>query len=567
MVLQASTAAGRGASSIAGVHLYDTLGSAKRLWVRGRLLVPLGDRPTGAFTHSARQGGWWNLWGKPSSSSHPPPSLHIHTQVSGVDLQADVPLRPDGYFEASFEAELPPARRGWRVARHQITVRSHAEQEHALRACNVVLPVPGAASVGLIVVLPLKFTYDAGSVQRFAESPQARRLSELLHALHEEHGAEQPIYYLACVPIAEQHRQPELALAATSLSWPSGPIVLVPTQRSEAAGALAVGIDRLRWLFAKQVPFVVLNQEPIAEQRLREEVKGQVDRAAVSHYAGITEDLRTLRINGEQRTLLPVQWSVRPTRKRCLPRHPVVFCHGMLAMTMLRMQVPEEANYFSHLRPFLRERGIEALYPSVEPTGGVAARAEQLRDLIRRWTNEPINLIAHSMGGLDARFLITHLGMANRVASLTTIASPHHGTTVADWFCLNYRQRVPLLLALEALGINVDGFRDCCTDACRAFNERTPNVASVRYFSYTAAAPLSRVSPLLRRSWNILTPTEGANDGLVSVRSAAWGEVIGTLTVDHFAQTPDGLFVRPGENFDAINFYTHLLEDLAHRGL
>ncbi len=546
--------------SITGVHLYDALGSAKRLWVRGRLIVP--PESTGALVRPAHSRGWWNRWGKTIPPSSLPPSLQIHTQVGGVDLQAEAPLRSDGYFDISFEAELPPARRGWRMARHQITVA-----EQTLRACNVVLPVPGTGGAGLIVVLPLKFTYDADGIQRFPESALARRLTELLRALHDEHGAEQPIYYLGCGPIEERHRQPELALATTSLGWPSGPIVLMPALRNEAVTALAAGIDRLRWLFAKQLKFVVINQEPAAEALLGQEVKGKVDRAAVSHYAGTTEDLRTLRINGERRTPLPVRWLARPTRQRCVPRHPVVFCHGMLAMTMLRMQVPEEANYFTHLRPFLRERGIEALYPSVEPTGGVAARAEQLRDLIRHWTDEPINLIAHSMGGLDARFLITHLGMADRVASLTTIAAPHHGTTIADWFCLNFRQRVPLLLTLEAFGINVDGFRDCRTDVCRTFNERTPNVPGVRYFSYTASVPSSRVSPLLRRAWNILTPAEGANDGLVSVRSAVWGQVLGTLSVDHFAQTPDGLFVRPGETFDAVNFYSHLIEDLAHRGL
>lgn len=546
--------------SISDVHMYDTLGSAKRLWVRGRLIFPL--EPS-----AASQRGWWNRWGKTVLPSPLPPSLHIHTQVGGVDLQAEAPLRPDGYFEVSFEKELPPARRGWRMARHRLTVPSHAERGNEMRACNVVLPVPGAAGTGLIVVLPLKFTYDADGVPRFTESALARRLTELLRALHDEHGTEQPIYYLGCVPIDDRHRQPELALAATSLGWPSGPIVLMPSRRDDAADALADGTDRLRWLFAKQLEFVVINREPAAETRLREAVKEQADRAAINHYAGAAEDLRTLRINGEHRRPLPVRWFARPTRLRCVPRHPLVFCHGMLAMTMLRMQIPEDTNYFSHLQPFLRERGIEALYPNVEPTGGVAARGEQLRDRIRHWTDEPVNLIAHSMGGLDARYLIAQLGMADRVASLTTIATPHHGTAVADWFCLNFRQRVPLLLTLEAFGIDVDGFRDCRTDACREFNERTADAPGVRYFSYTAEVPSSRVSPLLRRAWNILTPAEGANDGLVSVRSARWGEVLGCLPVDHFAQTPDGLFVRPGENFDALNFYSRLIEDLAHRGL
>ncbi|MHB1422444.1 MAG: esterase/lipase family protein [Gemmataceae bacterium] len=564
MTPQEFTAARPTTPAITDVYMYDTLGSSNRLWVRGRLVLPLESS-------AAPQRGWWNRRGKTPSLPPLPASVHILTQVGGMDLQTSVPLRSDGYLEASFETRLPPARRGWRMARHQITVPSLVESakfaEQTLRACNVVLPIPAASSIGLIVVLPLEFTYEAEGVQCLTESTLARRLTELLRALHDEYGAEQPIYYLCGVPIEDRHRQPELALAATTLGWPSGPIVLVPTPRADAAGALAAGIDRLRWLFAKQLEFVVINREPSVEPRLREAMKEQTDRAAVSHYAGATADLRTLRINGEQRKPLPARWSARPTRQRCVPRHPVVFCHGMLAMTMLRMRMPEDTNYFSLLRPFLHERGIDALYPNVAPTGGVVARAEQLRDLIRHWTDEPINLIAHSMGGLDARYLIAHLGMANRVASLTTITTPHHGTTIADWFCLNFRHRVPLLLTLEALGFDVDGFRDCCIPVCKTFNERTPNVSGVRYFSYTASVPSSRVSPLLRRAWNILTPAEGPNDGLVSVRSARWGEVIGSLSVDHFAQTPDGLFTRPGENFDAVNFYARLIEDLAHRGL
>jgi triacylglycerol lipase len=546
-----TTAVKENLTTLVEVQTYDTLASASRLWVRGRVVGPLQPQP-------APQRGWWK---RRDEAPRLPPSLQIHTHVGGVEFQAEVPLRDDGYFEAQFEGELPPARRGWRMARHQIIVG-----EQTLRACNVVLATPASRVSGLLVVLPLDFTYDSESVHRLSESSHARRLTELLRALHNEHGDEQPVYYLACVPIEETTRQAELALAATALGWPSGPVVPLPSSRSNAAEALAAGLERLRWLFSGQFDFSVINREPAAENLLREAVKEQADRAAISHYAGSAEDLRTLRINGERRIALPARWTARPTRLRCVPRHPVVFCHGMLAMTMLRMQIPEDTNYYYHLRPFLHERGIDALYPNVEPTGGVAERAEQLRDLIRHWTDEKINIVAHSMGGLDARQLITHLGLADRVASLTTVAAPHRGTTVADWFCLNFRQRVPLLLTLEAFGINVDGFRDCRTEACRLFNERTPDAPGVRYFSYTASVPSSRVSPLLRRAWNILSPVEGENDGLVSVRSARWGEVLGHLSVDHFAQTPDGLFVHPGEHFDAVNFYTHLIEDLAHRG-
>jgi triacylglycerol lipase len=543
------------ALTVADVQMHDTLASANRLWVRGRLVVPPSTAPIA-------KRNWWNHWGRNAGAPLMLPTAHVHTQVGSASLEADAPVDPDGQFEVSFESELPPARRGWRMARHQITVA-----DQTLRACNVVLTAPVESGMGLVVVLPLEFTYEPEGAERLTQSALAARMTELLRALEEEHGAGRPIYYLGCVPADSHNLQPELALAATALGWPSGPFVLFPGPRAGAAGTLAHGLDRLRWLFADRLDFVVINREPAAESALSAAVQEQPDRASVSHYAGASEDLRTLRINGEKRTLPSARWVPRPTRSRSVPRHPVVFCHGMLAMTMLRMQIPEDTNYFSHLRPFLRERGIEALYPNVEPTGGVVERAEQLRDLIRHWTSEPINLVAHSMGGLDARYLIAHLGMADKVASLTTISTPHHGTAVADWFCLNFRQRVPLLLTLEAFGINVAGFRDCRTDICREFNERTPDAPGVRYYSYTAAVPSSRVSPLLRRAWNILTAAEGANDGLVSVRSARWGEVLGMLSVDHFAQTPDGLFVRPGENFDALNFYSRLIEDLAHRGL
>jgi triacylglycerol lipase len=170
-------------------------------------------------------------------------------------------------------------------------------------------------------------------------------------------------------------------------------------------------------------------------------------------------------------------------------------------------------------------------------------------------------------GGLDARHMITRLGMANRVSSLTTISTPHRGTYLADWFLANYRRRVPLLLGLEAVGINVDGFRDCQPSVCRAFNATTPDMPGVQYFSYAGVVPHGKVAPMLRRAWALLSQVEGANDGLVSAMSAPWGEFLGTIHADHFAQTPDGLFVHEGESFDSIGFFTRVVEDLARRGL
>jgi triacylglycerol lipase len=238
----------------------------------------------------------------------------------------------------------------------------------------------------------------------------------------------------------------------------------------------------------------------------------------------------------------------------------------MLAFSTIKMQVPENLNSFNSLAQCLRDRGFRALFPQVAATSGIVERAKQLREQILRWTDQPVNLIAHSMGGLDARYMITHLGMADRVRSLTTIATPHRGSFMADWFIANYRNRVPLLLALEAFGVNVDGFRDCRPAVCQAFNETTPNAPNVAYFSYGASVPQARVTPFLRRAWTVLTPVEGPNDGMVSVASARWGEYLATIAADHFAQTPDAMFLRPGEDFDSPGFCSRVIEELVRRG-
>jgi triacylglycerol lipase len=348
------------------------------------------------------------------------------------------------------------------------------------------------------------------------------------------------------------------------MGWPHGQVVGMPAATADV-GAQFTGLDRLRWLCAGALPLTVINMEPAADLALRA-LSSVEDRAEVIRRLHPGDDPWTLLGDRPAGSSGRLELAVRPSRAVRVTRHPVVFCHGMLAMSTMHMQVPEDANYFSALRPLLKERGFRALYPRVSPTGGIVARAHELREQIRRWTDEPVNIIAHSMGGLDARYLITNLGMGSQVRTLTTIATSHRGTWLADWFVANYRNHVPVLRAMEMMGIDVDGFRDCQPAAVAAFNAQTPDVPGVTYYSYGAAVQAGRISPMLRRPWALLTPVEGPNDGMVSVASARWGEYLGTIAADHFAQTPDGAFVRPGEDFDSLGFCMKVVEELAYRG-
>jgi triacylglycerol lipase len=538
------------------VRFEDSLAAGGRVWVRGRLVGRA--EPTNGTTDGKP---WWKWW---QSREGPPPALpplHLETRIGGTTRATEVPLGTDGRFEAQLAIHLPHSRRGWRVARNRVTVGGDSWE-----ACNVVLSPPAEAAAALIVLLPLEFTRAPEGCHPVRTPTWASRLPELVRRLQPRGGSGNPVYYLACVPPTGLDRQPQLGLAITSLGCPPGHLLLLAEEPAGPAATFAAAIERLRWLFAGTLDLVLVNLEPTATDLpvgLREPAE---DWAVVRRLIQLDHEARKHFDNGPPKQGRRRVAGPRPVRAALLPRHPVVFCHGMLAFSMLKMQMPEDANCFAVLRDFLTHRGFRVLFPQVLPTGGVIERAQSLREQILRWTDEPINLIAHSMGGLDARYLITHLGMADRVQTLTTVCTPHRGTYLAEWFLANYRQRVPLLLALEAFGVNVNGFFDCRIEACREFNARTPDHPAVRYFSYGGEVSPARISPVLRRAWNILTPVEGPNDGMVSVASARWGEYLGTVHADHFAQTPDAVFLRPGETFNALEFYSRMVEDLARRG-
>ncbi|NJK32764.1 MAG: hypothetical protein HC927_10340 [Deltaproteobacteria bacterium] len=92
------------------------------------------------------------------------------------------------------------------------------------------------------------------------------------------------------------------------------------------------------------------------------------------------------------------------------------------------------------------------------------------------------------------------------------------------------------------------------------FNPAHPDDPQVRYWSWTGETCLTLLScddavdlPLLA-GYEILDVLAGANDGLVTVESAKWGEFLGVVPADHFDEIGQvgGL---TGPNFDHVQFY------------
>src|SRR4051794_25739672 len=160
---------------------------------------------------------------------------------------------------------------------------------------------------------------------------------------------------------------------------------------------------------------------------------------------------------------------------------PVVMVHGLLGYDEYRIGRWVVADYFKGVPTFLRSAGNPVLVPRLSMTAGVLTRAEQLRRFIAtQLSGESFHIIAHSLGGLDARHLITHLGMADRVLTLTTIGTPHRGSPCAD---LGVRALGGTRALWDVLRLPYQAYIDLTTTACRTFNERTPDSPRVSYFS------------------------------------------------------------------------------------
>jgi triacylglycerol lipase len=215
-------------------------------------------------------------------------------------------------------------------------------------------------------------------------------------------------------------------------------------------------------------------------------------------------------------------------------RSPLVLVHGLFGFDKLGVGPWTLANYFPGIPELLRAAGNTVLVPGLSPTGAVADRAAQLKAFLgRQMPHEPVHLFAHSMGGLDCRYLISRLGMAGRVLSVTTLGTPHRGSPFADWAI----RRLARLLrpVFRTAGIPVQGFYDVTTDACRRFNAEVPDARGVRYFSVAGRHDGGFLRPEWLLSYGIVLRAEGPNDGVVSVASAAYGESQEIWEGDHFS--------------------------------
>lgn len=226
-------------------------------------------------------------------------------------------------------------------------------------------------------------------------------------------------------------------------------------------------------------------------------------------------------------------------------------------------------SYFNGIDRAIESLGHPLIVSRVHPTGSIERRARQLKETIERQAGtERVVVFAHSMGGLDARYMISRLGMGDRVSALVTISTPHHGSSYADWCLEHLGRKLGGLSLAQFLKLDVDALTDLTRERCERFNRDVPNHPDVRYFSIAAFRPWHLVPPFLMHSHKIVSRQEGRNDGIVSVRSARWGESLGTWSADHLHVINRRMVVEiRSRTGNVVNRYLKILEHLEHEGL
>ena len=184
--------------------------------------------------------------------------------------------------------------------------------------------------------------------------------------------------------------------------------------------------------------------------------------------------------------------------------------------------------YFNGVASHLEQSfpGLRVKAATTNPLGSVANRAEILAQQIGLFFgSEEVHLVAHSMGGLDARFLVSHNpAVGAQVRTIVTIATPHSGSPVATLL-----DRGNILNALPGGSAFLDNLRDklnavddLSEQGAALINKQCPDVPHIRYLEIAGTGREGPIptSLLLAPTYLFVRAKAGVNDGVVPLSSA-----------------------------------------------
>lgn len=269
----------------------------------------------------------------------------------------------------------------------------------------------------------------------------------------------------------------------------------------------------------------------------------------------------------------------RATQQLCATKYPILLVHGVFFRDFRYL------NYWGRIPQALEANGARIYYGNHQSAAPLSVSGQEIADriltIVRETGCEKVNIIGHSKGGLDTRAALQLPGIAQHVASVTTINTPHRGCEFADYLLNKIPRKQQQAVAgaynaaLKKLGDPAPDFLGAVTNLtasfCKQFNEKTPDIPSVYYQSI--GSRLNRATGgrfPLNFTHALCQHFDGPNDGLVGERSFPWGSAYQFLTVSGTRGISHGDMIDlnreniPG--FDIREFYVQLVHNLKKRG-
>ncbi|HEX3475454.1 MAG TPA: triacylglycerol lipase [Kofleriaceae bacterium] len=236
-------------------------------------------------------------------------------------------------------------------------------------------------------------------------------------------------------------------------------------------------------------------------------------------------------------------------------RYPIVLAHGLTGFRQLFGVV----DYFNGIPSDLQSGGARVFVTQVSAVASATERGEQLlqqiETIVATTGAGKVNLIGHSEGGLDARYV---MGVRpDLIASLTTVAAPHLGADLADFLAANlagngFNQTVlsvfgntlgtiiDLLTGMPSQQDAIGALQSLSSAGAAGFNRQFPAglaatrcgatpsaVNGIQLFSWAGSSQLTNVLDLSDPALGLTSLVYSeANDGLVGRCSAHFGKVI-----------------------------------------
>ena len=256
-------------------------------------------------------------------------------------------------------------------------------------------------------------------------------------------------------------------------------------------------------------------------------------------------------------------------------RYPIILVHGLAVRDCVFMKP------FGQIERILKIQGYKVSRSKIEAFAPIEHNADVLKKEILKILEEhgvdKVNIIAHSKGGLDAKYMIEKLDMAEHVASFTTLCTPHKGTPVARGVAKLPRWMLHVMAFFVNLWYRILGDRHPNSlkslEQLASWNPVEEVIlkagSGIYCQSYSATLERSRDDFVLGIPLAFCHHVEKGepSDGLVSKESAKFGEYKGLMLEGSISHSDVFDFMAKKKKKDRIYaFYSSLCEDLKTRG-